>query len=118
MVEHKGCAIRILYMISRGGISCDDKILFKTNVIFDVSFSDIFCSLISGASLYVTQKVFDLKEIKHKLQNYNISTCHFVPSQFELIKQEYNFLSFSRLRKIIFSDFMKPIVRCFIYNLS
>jgi len=82
MIEHKGCIVRILYMIKENKLVNTDLLMFKTNFVFDVAFSDIFCSLLSGVTLYMTKKSFDINEIKKKLENYQISICHFVQSQY------------------------------------
>ena len=68
-------------MISASSMSGNEKVLFKTNYVFDVSFSDIFTALLTGASLIVTKNVFDVDEITAKLTNDSIDVCHFTPSQ-------------------------------------
>ncbi|NDE19034.1 MAG: hypothetical protein EB000_01115, partial [Alphaproteobacteria bacterium] len=103
MIEHRVCVARVLYMINKNEMSYEDKLLFKTNFIFDVSFSDIFCTLISGGELYITHEVFNIDEIKDKLSTYNISICHFVPSQLYAIKQDSDFSNFNKLNKLMFS---------------
>ena len=85
MIEHYSASIRILSMIEKSGINSKDKYLFKTNYTFDVSFSDMFTTLLSGASLYITKSVFDVAEINNLITENNITVCHFVPSQLEVI---------------------------------
>lgn len=101
MIEHTGAVERVIEMVEKSCIDSTSKYLFKTNYLFDVSFSDIFTVLTSGASLYITENVFDIEEICSLIETYNINICHFVPSQLEIIKDdlvERNL--FSKLRTI------------------
>ena len=100
MIEHKGCIIRILYMIMANDIADKDYFLFTINYIFDASFANIFSTIISGSTLYITRETLDINEIKNILETTDINICHFVPSQFDVIKQECNF---SKLKRLIFS---------------
>ncbi len=85
MLEHGSCVNRILEMISTGQMLGNEKVLFKTNFMFDVSFSDIFTALFTGASLIVAKNVFDIDEIAARIVNYSVNVCHFTSSQFETI---------------------------------
>lgn len=98
MVEHCSVTTRIISMIETCGISPESNYLFKTNYVFDVSFSDIFMTLLSGASLYITKSVFDINEICNLIEKNNINICHFVPSQLEVINDYL--LSKNLLRKL------------------
>src|SRR5690606_24884824 len=98
---HKGCIIRILYMINANEMTYKDSFLFSINLIFDASFANIFCTLSCGGALYITREIFNIYEIRTKLKE--ITICHFVPSQFSAIKEECNFSQFSKLKKLIFS---------------
>ncbi|MEN9946673.1 MAG: hypothetical protein RLZZ293_1059, partial [Pseudomonadota bacterium] len=84
MIEHSGAAIIILDMIKINDFNQNTHYLFKTNYIFDVSFSDIFTVLISGGSLYITKNSFDLEEIEYLIDTYKINSAHFVPSQLDI----------------------------------
>lgn len=86
MLEHRSVIIRIMSMIEKSSITNNSKYLFKTNYTFDVSFSDMFMTLLSGASLYITKSVFDIEEIIGLFTKHNITICHFVPSQLDLIR--------------------------------
>jgi amino acid adenylation domain-containing protein/non-ribosomal peptide synthase protein (TIGR01720 family) len=103
VLEQDGCVSRINYMIQQNELSEDDTVLFKTNYIFDVSFSDIFTTLLSGAKLVITKCVFDIDEIKYHLEFSRISICHFVPSQFQAIKHDLEFDKYQYLNKLMFS---------------
>ncbi|KAB8033633.1 non-ribosomal peptide synthetase [Fluviispira multicolorata] len=103
MMGHESCVIRILYMIKQNEMNQYDSFLFKTNIIFDVSFSDIFCTLISGAKLFITENVFNINELEKSIKENNISICHFVPSQFKIFSEEVNLNELKSLNKIMFS---------------
>ena len=104
MLEQNSVAIRILSMITKSGITSNCKYLFKTNYIFDVSFSDIFITLLSGASLYITKSVFDIEEIYNLITINNINICHFLPSQLDAINNYlYTKDIFSKLSVIYLS---------------
>ncbi|MCC2644512.1 MAG: hypothetical protein K0R94_290, partial [Burkholderiales bacterium] len=81
MIEHKGALIRVIAMIEKSKINANSRYLFKTNYVFDVSFSDIFTVFTTGGSLYITKNIFDIAEICNLIRKYNINICHFVPSQ-------------------------------------
>ncbi len=100
MLEHKGLCNRILHMIGLSTITSSDCYLFKTNYIFDVSFSDIFTHLIAGATLQVTKKVFDLSEIETLLKSGKVTAVHLVTSQYDFLS---SLLASSGLQKIYFS---------------
>lgn len=85
MLEHHSVTRRVVSMIEKSDVNAKNKYLFKTNYVFDVSFSDIFMTLLSGASLYITKSVFDIEEICNLIEKNNIDMCHFVPSQLEVI---------------------------------
>ncbi len=103
VLEERGCVSRILYMIQESQLTPNDVVLFKTNYIFDVSFSDIFTTLLSGAKLVITHNVFDIDEIKSHLEFSDVSVCHFVPSQFLAIKNNLEFSKYPRLTRLLFS---------------
>ena len=103
MQEHHGIATRILYMIDKSEMVVTDTLLFKTNYIFDVSFSDIFCTLLCGAKLVITKEVFNIDEILGALTKKSISICHFVPSQFETIMEYLDFSRYPKLSRLMFS---------------
>ncbi len=101
MLEQNSVAIRIISMIEKSGITSNCRYLFKTNYIFDVSFSDIFITLLSGAALYITKSVFDIEEIYNLITTNDINICHFVPSQLDAINNYlYTKDIFTKLRII------------------
>lgn len=98
-IEHKALVNRISHMIDFSKITPSDVYLFKTNYIFDVSISDIFSHLWSGASLVMTRENFSLPEIEQLLLK-DITSIHLVPSQFELVAKN---ILHSTITKIYFS---------------
>ncbi|BBH53956.1 non-ribosomal peptide synthetase [Fluviispira sanaruensis] len=103
MMGQDSCINRILYMINQAEITQDDSYLFKTNIIFDVSFSDIFCALISGIKLYISEQTFNIQEIESIIKKYNISMCHFAPSQFKVFFEEVDINQLTSLNKVMLS---------------
>lgn len=86
LMEMRGLMLRINEMIRYSSLNTTTKYLFKTNYIFDVSFSDIFTTLCAGGTLYISQDIFDINEIVTLTQNHQINTIHFVPTQIALVK--------------------------------
>lgn len=95
-----GISTRILTMAEQSGITRNSKYLFKTNYTFDVSFSDIFATLCAGGTLYITQNVFDLEEIRSLIINNSIDITHFVPSQLQCINETIGLSNLPSLRVI------------------
>ena len=100
MIEHKSVVNRIEYMIDFSQISQRDVYCFKTNYIFDVSVSDVFTHLFSGAKIIATNGGFDLNELAMLIKTYSISAIHLVPSQYEFI---HEIIMNSPIQKIYFS---------------
>jgi len=103
MIEHEGCVVRLLHMIRENEMSPADHFLCILNFAFDASFANIFCTLLCGSTLYITKHSFDITEIKTMLFRHHITICHFVPSQFSLLKQHVDFNQLHWLTKLIFS---------------
>lgn len=121
MLEHFSVCNRIEYMITCSEITTSDHFLFKTNYVFDVSFSDLFSHLCAGASLHLSKEVFDPEELKWLLLENKFTSLHLVPSQFELLAETINqiqlqkiYFSGEALRPKILSDIRDKSVR--IYN--
>lgn len=103
MMEHQACVNKILGMMEVSQMNQQDTVLFKTNYIFDVSFTDIFCALLAGSRIVVTKNTFDVEEISSRLSSNTITVCHFTPSQFDVIKNIKGSQIFKNLRIIHFS---------------
>ena len=74
--------------MTKRGETKGNRYLFKTNYIFDVSVSDIFSHLFSGACLVLTRSSFDPTEVAELIERHCINACHFVPSQFRIWHEE------------------------------
>ena len=85
MIEHFSLCNRIMYMIACSEITASNYYVFKTNYVFDVSFSDIFAHLCAGAKLQITKHLFDIDELSGLLAKRCFTSLHLVPSQYELI---------------------------------
>ena len=115
MLEQTSVTARIIAMIEKTGINAHSKYLFKTNYVFDVSFSDIFMTLLSGASLYVTKSVFDVHEICHLIIENKIDISHFVPAQLDVIQHctnaENNIFDQLKVINVSGEKFSKSLIR-------
>ena len=99
MIAHFTCVNRIIYMVQLNNLKPNQTLLFKTSIVFDVSFSDIFSCLISRAKLVITKQLFSITELEKKLNN-KVSIAHFVPSQLLAIQ---NKVALDKLDSIMFS---------------
>lgn len=98
MVNHSSIVNRIEYMSRFSNITENDNYFFKTNYIFDVSVSDIFTHICYGASIYISENIFDINEINKNIQLCN--STHLVPSQYEAIA---NLIKESNIKKLYLS---------------
>jgi amino acid adenylation domain-containing protein len=99
-VEHRAVVNRIRYMVGFSNITSEDCYIFNTNMVFDVSVSDIFCHWLAGATLVVTVDTFALSELQSLLASEKTTSMHLVPSQYELLHDD---IAKSGLNKIYFS---------------
>ena len=102
LLEHSSNVNKVCSMIKRTNTNANDTYLFKTNYIFDVSFTDIFCQLLSGAKLIIAKNEFEINEILNLLTKSDIAeiSCHFVPSQFTVVE---DMIPFKNIKKLYFS---------------
>jgi len=113
MLEHKSVVNRIEYMIDFSQISQRDIYCFKTNYVFDVSVSDIFTHLFSGAKIVTPKIGFDLDELAMLIQKYSINSLHLVPSQYEFM---HDVIANSSIQKIYVSG--EQLSRAIVNRLS
>lgn len=83
-MEHRAAVCRS-HAMSMASQTAGNTYLFKTNYIFDVSVSDLFSHLMTGAKIVITRSSFDIDEIRTLQELYRINACHLVPSQLPLL---------------------------------
>lgn len=82
VVEHAAIVNRLEWMRQHYDFSCDDVILQKTPMTFDVSVWEFFLAFLSGGILVVapSEAHKDPRAIAQILRDERITTIHFVPS--------------------------------------
>jgi amino acid adenylation domain-containing protein len=103
MVEHHSICNRLLWMQENFELGTDDRVLQKTPYTFDVSVSEFFMPLITGACLVVARPGGH-KEADYLIQvinQYCITLLHFVPSMLSLFLADANAVSCSGLKSVI-----------------
>jgi len=82
IVPHRGVVNRIFWGIEQFGFTDNDVVLQRTPLVFDVSAAEIFTALCCGGALVICDKeaVFSPKLLVNYIEQYKITTVHFVPS--------------------------------------
>jgi amino acid adenylation domain-containing protein len=92
MVEHQQLVNFIYHMFSQydRNVSCDDRCLSLTNIMFDVSVWEFFLPLLFGARLVLTpgQKIFDVFELARSISEEGITLIYLPPSLLKLVCEE------------------------------
>ncbi|MCG8157793.1 amino acid adenylation domain-containing protein [Brenneria goodwinii] len=86
MVGHLALANRLQWMQAEYSLQPTDRVLQKTPATFDVSMWEFFWPLISGATLVMARPGghTDPAYLLSSIEQYNITTLHFVPSMLAL----------------------------------
>ena len=86
MVEHASVANRIHWMQKAYPIGSLDVIIQKTPITFDVSVWELFWWFFNGSKLFLMKAGAEknVEAIVEAIEQYNISTIHFVPSMFNI----------------------------------
>lgn len=103
MVEHRSICNRLLWMQESFELDADDKVLQKTPYTFDVSVSEFFMPLTTGACL-IMARPGGHKEVDYLIRvinQYGITILHFVPSMLSLFLANANAASCSCLKSVI-----------------
>lgn len=81
MIEHKSVANLSEWYNRNFGYDEDKKVLHMSNVSFDATVSDIFPSLLYGASIYIInrQSALDKNELRKFINKHAINIAQFVP---------------------------------------
>ncbi|MCK5683492.1 amino acid adenylation domain-containing protein, partial [bacterium] len=86
MVEHRGVVNRILWMQKEYNLTSKDRILQKTPFSFDVSVWEFIWPILTGSTLCFAKPGGhkDPDYLIKTIQDYGITTIHFVPSMFKV----------------------------------
>jgi amino acid adenylation domain-containing protein/non-ribosomal peptide synthase protein (TIGR01720 family) len=90
VVSHAGIVNRLLWMQGEYGLGCDDVVLLKTPVTFDVSVWELFWPLLVGARLVVAEPGGhrDPAYLVDVIVGNGVTTVHFVPSMLAVFTAE------------------------------
>lgn len=102
---HLGTANRLIWMKNFLNITPNSVILHKTPYTFDVSVWEYLLPLISGAKLILAKEDghLDFDYLRHLIQQYQITTLHFVPSVLQEFIRAVNIHQLGSLQHIISS---------------
>lgn len=81
-ITHRAIVNRLAWMQSGYSLTVDDVVLQKTPVTFDVSVWELFWPLMHGATLVIAEpgRHGDPKYIARLIEQFSVTTIHFVPS--------------------------------------
>ncbi|GGX16505.1 non-ribosomal peptide synthetase [Aquimarina muelleri] len=90
MIEHKAVLNAILAQIDIYDITSNCKAVQFTSFSFDVSISEIFNILLSGASLFIASEEMrsDPRLLEEYIEDHNINLATLPPSYFQIMKPE------------------------------
>jgi amino acid adenylation domain-containing protein len=82
MIEHRSIVNQLVWRTDSFRLGAADRVLQKTPLGFDVSLWELFCPLISGASLVLLEPAAqgDPVRIMAAIRTHGITALHFVPS--------------------------------------
>ncbi|MFG2352040.1 amino acid adenylation domain-containing protein, partial [Streptomyces phaeochromogenes] len=85
LVSHRSIVNRLAWMRDQYGIGPDDRVMQKTPTVFDVSVWELFCTLISGATLVMARPGGhrDPAYVAGLVREQRVSVLHFVPSMLD-----------------------------------
>ncbi|MCI0486642.1 MAG: amino acid adenylation domain-containing protein, partial [Blastocatellia bacterium] len=105
MNTHRGITNRLLWMQERYQLNCEDRVLQKTPLSFDVSVWELFWPLIVGARLVMAKPGGhkDTDYLVKTIAGRGITTIHFVPSMLQAFLEEENLDTCKSLKRVICS---------------
>jgi amino acid adenylation domain-containing protein/FkbM family methyltransferase len=105
MNTHGAIVNRLLWMQAEYGLTPDDRVLQKTPFSFDVSVWEFFWPVITGASLVFAEPGGhrDPGYLASLIEEWRITTLHFVPSMLQVFLAEHTLPRMSALRRVICS---------------
>jgi amino acid adenylation domain-containing protein/non-ribosomal peptide synthase protein (TIGR01720 family) len=82
LIEHQAIHNRLMWMQAQYGLNDQDRVLQKTPFSFDVSVWEFFWPLLQGATLVMAKPEGhrDANYLLNAIQEFGITTLHFVPS--------------------------------------
>ncbi|WP_103866072.1 non-ribosomal peptide synthetase [Aquimarina sp. I32.4] len=106
MNQHSGIVNRLLWAQENYNLnSQEDIVLQKTTFCFDVSVWELFWPLITGAKVVFAdpEKYKDSSYLKSIIEEYKITTLHFVPSMLELFLLDIEIGNVKSLKRVLCS---------------
>jgi amino acid adenylation domain-containing protein len=82
MLEHRAIVNQLVWTVASFGLGSDDRVLQKTPFGFDVSLLELFCPLISGATVVLLEPgtQVDPRRVAATIEAERITALHFCPS--------------------------------------
>ena len=105
MNTHAGIANRLLWMQSAYGLTESDRVLHKTPTSFDVSATELFWPLITGATMVIAQPGGNRmpEYLVELMRRQRVTTAHFVPSMLRALLEQPAVGSCVHLKHVIAS---------------
>ncbi|MGE7994420.1 amino acid adenylation domain-containing protein, partial [Pseudomonas sp. NPDC089554] len=109
--RHKALTNRLCWMQQAYGLGLSDTVLQKTPFSFDVSVWEFFWPLMTGARLAVAGPGDhrDPRRLVELINEYQVSTLHFVPSMLQMFLLDEQVSSCTSLRRIVCSGEALPV---------
>jgi amino acid adenylation domain-containing protein len=110
MIEHRSLVNRLVWMQKAYGLTGGDSVLQKTPFSFDVSVWEFFWPLIAGARLVMARPEGhkDPNYLMDAINQYNITTLHFVPSMLQVFVDQVDAARCTSLARVIASGEALP----------
>ncbi|MGW3659597.1 non-ribosomal peptide synthase/polyketide synthase, partial [Streptomyces sp. NPDC005151] len=105
LVSHQSIVNRLVWMRDHHRIGSGDRVMQKTPIVFDVSVWELFCTLISGATLVVARPGGhrDPGYVADLIRTQRVSVLHFVPSMLDAFLQHSGGGDLPSLRQLVCS---------------
>jgi len=105
MNTHEAIKNRLLWMQAAYGLGPKDRVLQKTPFSFDVSVWEFFWPLMMGAGLVVARPEGhrDTRYLARLMEEYGVSTLHFVPSMLQAFLEEPEAAELKSVRQVFCS---------------
>ncbi|WP_433628263.1 non-ribosomal peptide synthase/polyketide synthase [Nocardia sp. CA-120079] len=109
-VTHEAIVNRLVWMQQQYRLSADDVVLQKTPTTFDVSVWELFWPLQIGARLVLAEHDGhrDPAYLRATIDEYGVTTAHFVPSMLEVFLAQSEFAGGTALRTVFASGEALP----------